>query len=637
MCGVMGIGGARGAELVRQFLPTLAHRGPDAEGIWHSPELTLGHRRLAIIGLDDGGRQPRVSQSGQSVVTFNGEIYNYLEIADRLEAVRRRRIDRRYDTAVLLEALEHWGIEILADFNGMFAFAWYRPAERRLILARDRWGKKPLFWGRVRLDDGSRALAFSSELSLFACLPGGPPEPDPLGVARYLVYDGMPDVRTVYRGVEKLPAGSWIELDPHGNRLGGGQYWQFEPRPAQVSVGDAKLQFANLLEESFSLRLRSDVPVGLFLSGGLDSSLLAAVWRKVRPHDTIRTFTVGFEERSYDERWSARLMAERIGAEHHVLVIDNAELERELNHVWERLSEPFADPSIVPMSLLCRFAREHVTVAIGGDGADELQAGYDPFRAWWPARMMETLLPRRMWYAAGKAVEWLSPTSDSNMSLRFIARHFSQGLLHSPQERIQGWMSSFPLWLAMNALHPDLAREVDVDEVLEPTRQAFAAAGNIGEVHAQIQTWIRTYLECSILTKVDRASMAHGLEVRAPYLDPRLAMFLADLPERLIFRGERGKVLMRRIAREILPPELLRKKKKGFGVPQAKWLRTILRERMEAALEETRRGGWFRFDVINRMWQEHLAGRADYRRALWNFLFSFPFQTRGVLAAESCL
>jgi asparagine synthase (glutamine-hydrolysing) len=185
----------------------------------------------------------------------------------------------------------------------------------------------------------------------------------------------------------------------------------------------------------------------------------------------------------------------------------------------------------------------------------------------------------------------------------------------------------------MNALHPDLARQVDVEEVLEPTRQAFVSAGNVGEVHAQIQTWVRTYMECSILTKVDRSSMAYALEVRAPYLDARLAKFLADLPASLIFRGGKGKFLMRQVAEKLLPAALLHKKKKGFGVPQATWLKTILRERMEAALEQTRHGGWFRYDLINRMWQEHLSGQADYRRALWNFLFSFPFQTSGVLTA----
>ena len=231
-------------------------------------------------------------------------------------------VDRRYDTAVLLSALEAWGTSILPDLNGMFAFAWYRPAERRLMLARDRWGKKPLFWGRVRLDDGSRVLAFSSELSLFTCLPGGPPEPDPLGVARYLVYDGMPDARTIYRGVEKLPAATWVDLDPDGNRLDGGTYWQFQPEPhADRRPPRRKSNSSSGLKQSFALRLRSDVPVGLFLSGGLDSSLLAAVWRQIRPHDTIRTFTIGFKEPSYDERWSAELMADAVDAEHHVLVI----------------------------------------------------------------------------------------------------------------------------------------------------------------------------------------------------------------------------------------------------------------------------------------------------------------------------
>ncbi len=632
MCGIMGIAGPRGPALVRQFLPTLAHRGPDSDGIWASPDLTLGHRRLAIIGLDEGGRQPMISPGGRSVITFNGEIYNYLEIADRLES-QGHQVDRHYDTAVLLAALEAWGVDILPEFNGMFAFAWYRPAERKLVLARDRWGKKPLFWGRARLDDGARALAFSSELSLFTGLPGGPPEPDPLGIARYMVYDGMPDVRTVYRGIEKLAAASWIELDLEGNRLGGGTYWKFEPDPQPVDVEEAEDRFLSHLKDSLRLRLRSDVPVGLFLSGGLDSSLLAAVWRMVRPNDTIRTFTVGFHEPSYDERWSAELMADAIDAEHHTLVIGERELHRELDSVWNDLSEPFGDPSIIPMSLLCRFAREHVTVAIGGDGADELQAGYDPFRAWFPARVMERVLPRKFWYMLAATVERMAPKTPSNMSLRFKARHFSQGLLHPPQERIQGWMASFPTWLAVQALHPDLARQVDLEEILEPTRRAFRDAAAVGEVHAQIATWIATYLECSILTKVDRSSMFHALEVRAPLLDPNLAQFLGNLPANLIFRGGKGKYLMRRVAAKQLPLALLKKPKKGFGVPQATWLRTVLRERMENALETTRRGGWFRYDVIDDMWQDHLAGRADYRRALWNFLFSFPFQSVGRTSA----
>ena len=547
--------------------------------------MALGHRRLAIIGLDDGGRQPMRSLSGRSVITFNGEIYNYLEIADRLEAAGHP-VDRRYDTAVLLSALEAFGTSILPDLNGMFAFAWYRPAEQRLVLARDRWGKKPLFWGRVRLDDGSRVLAFSSEFSLFTCLPGGPPEPDPLGVARYLVYDGMPAERTVYRGVEKLPAATWLELDPDGNRQGGGAYWQFEPHPTPIDAAEAETQFIERLKQSFALRLRSDVPVGLFLSGGLDSSILAAIWRQIRPADTIRTFTIGFNEPSYDERWSAELMADAVDAEHHELVIGERELEAQLDAVWDNLSEPFGDPSIVPTSLLARFAREHVTVAIGGDGADELQAGYDPFRAWRPARIMERILPRKLWYAATKTLERLSPNDPSNMSLRFKARHFSQGLLHPPAERIQAWLASFPVWLAMQALHPDLAREVNEEEILEPTRSAFLQAGAQGEIHAQMDTWVKTYLECSILTKVDRASMMYALEVRAPFLDPRLADFLANLPAELIFRCGKGKHLMRRVAERLLPLALLRKPKKGFGVPQATWLKTVLRERMEDALEQ---------------------------------------------------
>lgn len=629
MCGLIGIGGERGPELLPRFLSDLAHRGPDDEGRWTSPELTLGHRRLAIIGLDRGGRQPMVSPSGESVINFNGEIYNYLEIADRLEKEghgAQLGVDRRYDTAVLLAALETWGTAILPDLNGMFAFAWYRPRQRRLLLVRDRWGKKPLFWGRVDLGDNSKTLVFSSELRTFTNLPGGPPEPDPLGVARYLVYDGMSGSTTVYNGVAKVAAASWVELDPDGNPLDSGRYWQVPEEADAINPENARERFENDLRRSFDLRLRSDVPVGLFLSGGIDSSLLAATWRRLRPDDRVRTFTVGFDERSYDERSSARLMAEAVGAEHHEILATGADLERELDAVWNHLSEPFADPSILPMSLLCRFAREKVTVALGGDGADELQAGYDPFRAWRPARLMERVLPRALWYQAGKLAENVLPVNSANMSLRFKARHFTQGFLHPADERIQGWMAGFPLTQALSVMDPDLADAVDPEEVLAPTRNAFRAVAQRGELLSQINAWIQVYLECSILTKVDRAGMMHSLEVRAPFLDPGLAENLLRLPDALIFKGGKGKALMRRSAQHLLPPELLSKPKKGLGVPQAAWLRTILRERFEDCLTANRSGGWFRHESIDTLWRRHLAGRADYRRGLWTFLFAHPFQ-----------
>ncbi len=625
MCGILGIGGASGEKLVRALLPEIRHRGPDGEGVYASPELTLGHRRLAIIGLDDGGSQPMWSRSRRSVITFNGEIYNYLELADELER-EGREADRRYDTAVLLEALEAWGLDALPRLNGMFAFAWYRPEKRQLLLVRDRWGKKPLFWGCVRLGDGERALVFSSELRSFTHLPGGPPPTDPLGVVRYLVYDGLPGERTVYRDVFKVPAAGWVEVDPTGEVLGRGSYWELDLTPVAISAEEAEEHYLEELERSLELRLRSDVPVGLFLSGGLDSSTLAAVWRRIRPGAPVRTFTVGFEEPSYDERDSARQVAEAFGAEHHEIVATGADLERELEWVWENLSEPFGDPSIVPTSLVCRFAREKVKVALGGDGGDELQAGYDPFRAWRTARLLESVAPRRLWCQGLKLLERTLPVDPANMSWRFKVRHFGQGFLHPPEERIQGWMASFPLGEAFRVLKPELVAEVDPEEVLAPSRGAYEGFRGEGELKAQTATWIRTYLECQILAKVDRAAMSHSLEVRSPLLDPAVAATLLKLPPELIFRRGRGKVLMRRAAARLLPPEILKKPKKGLGVPQATWLKTLLRDRVEEALAKMRTGGWYDHAAIERLWREHLAGRADYRRSLWNFVFSFPFQ-----------
>lgn len=625
MCGILGIGGSRGPHLVRRLIGELRHRGPDGEGVRADPALTLGHRRLAIIGPDAGGNQPMVSASGDSVLVLNGEIYNYRELADALEA-RGKVPDRRYDTAVLLAGLETWGLDLLPRLDGMFAFAWYRPAAEQVVLARDRWGKKPLFWGRIRLDDGSRVLAFASELRLLARLPGGPPAVDPLGVARYLVYDGLAGTHTIYRGIRKLAAGSWMELDARGEVLASRRYFTFTPAPQPMAAGPAVVALRERLERAVLWRLRSDVPVGLFLSGGIDSSTLAALWRHLRPDDTIRTFTVGFEEDSFDERASARVMARAIGAEHREVVASGADLTQALEDVWARLSEPFADPSIVPTALLCRFAREHVSVVLGGDGADELQAGYDPFRAWGPSRLLELLVPRRFWQRALARLERLLPPSPANNALRFRVRHLAQGFAHPPEERVQGWMASLPLALALTAMKPELVAELEVEAVLEPSRRAFRRAREHGALYAQIATWVETYLECSILTKVDRASMLHSLEVRAPFLAPEVAGLLSSLPPALIFRRGHGKRLLRRLAGELLPAALMHKPKKGLGVPQADWLRTVLRGRVEAALEYARSGGWFDHATIAHLWHEHLAGRADYRRSLWSFVLASPFQ-----------
>ncbi len=626
MCGLIGVSGRAGRGLVERLVGDLAHRGPDDQGIWSSPELTLGHRRLTIIGLDRDGRQPMTSRSGKSLIVFNGEIYNYLEIADELESLGHP-CDRRFDTAVLLEALEAWGVSVLPRLNGMFAFAWYRPHRKRLLLVRDRWGKKPLFWGTFASAEGTRRLAFSSDLRTFARLPGGPPPPDPLGIARYLMYDGMPGERTVYRTVAKVAAASWVELDPGARVLDRGTYWRFEPRIEQVDPQAAVERAVSSLGDALELRLRSDVPVGLFLSGGMDSSLLAALWRRRRPDETIRTFTVGFDDASYDERQSARVMARAIESEHHEVVVSGSQLEDGLEAILDNMPEPFADPSIVPTSILCRFARQHVTVAIGGDGGDELQAGYDPFRAWSAARLLTAVLPGSIWNLGCRMAERLAPASTGNMSLKFKLHHFRQGLARPREERIQAWMASFPVRRVLAVMKPDLAATLDEEEIFEPTRRAFRAMCDAGELHAQIHTWIATYLECCILAKVDRASMMHSLEVRAPFLDPGVADSLTSLPAALIFHRGKGKILLSSMARELLPESLLAKPKKGLGVPLTTWFKTVLRDRMEQALSTSETGGWFDAEAIRRMRREHFEGRYDHRKALWNYLVSQPFQS----------
>jgi asparagine synthase (glutamine-hydrolysing) len=595
-------------------------------GLWNDDELALGHRRLAIIGLEAEGRQPRLRQNGDSVLIFNGEIYNYLELANELEAAGHP-VDRRFDTDVLQAALEAWGVGALERLNGMFALAWYRPRAKRLVLARDRWGKKPLFWGRVPVGAQHHpALVFGSELRLFTHLPGGPPPPNPLGVARYLLYGGMPGTETVYRGVHKVGAAAWIELDPTGTVLAEGRYWTFRRRPQAMSLDHAVERCESLVLDALRLRLRSDVPVGLFLSGGIDSSLLAWAWQKIAPQTPISTFTVGFDDPSYDERRFAAEMADRVGSRHLAVVVDEPRLLEELDRVWQHLDEPFADASVVPTSLVSRIAAEHVRVAIGGDGGDEHQAGYDPFRAWMPARWLRGALgPLAAPLVRG--LERLSPISDRNLSLRFKLHHFGRGLGLPPPTRLQGWLAPFAPGDLGRILDPDLAVGLDLDEVLEPTRLAYQAHQPQGDLSAQIEMWVATYLETAILTKVDRASMMHSLEVRAPFLDPALTEFFAELPDELVFHRGRGKVLLRALAKRHLPPALAHRPKKGFGIPVGRWLRTALRPRVEACLDRREPDGWFNRDAIRAMWQAHLDRRGEYRQELWAYLMSFPFRS----------
>lgn len=601
------------------------HRGPDGEGLWSDGMMALGHRRLAIIGPGAGGNQPMRSASGRSVICFNGEIYNYLELA---ECLRREGVqaNTRYDTSVLVEALERWGTDCLAELNGMFAIAWYRPELRRLTLIRDRWGKKPLYWGTVELPDGSRPLVFCSELGPIGRLPGGRPRPDPLGVARYLVYDAIVGERTVYRDVGKLPPGEWVDLDSSGTILNRGRFWRYAPRPRPGSVPEAREEYERLLIQAVKLRLRSDVPVGLFLSGGIDSSLVAAAWRRAMPEGEINSYTVGFEDPSFDESRFAREAANSVGAVHHEIVVTGRELEEEIDRVWRGLSEPFGDPSIVPTSLVCRLARRDVTVVLAGDGGDELQAGYDPFKAWAAAKALERILPPRCWRRLISAVERVLPVDERNMSLRFKLHHFGQGIVHPRNERVQAWLASFSVPEALAVMRPELAAEVNVDEILAPSRSAFEASLEGGELAAQQATWVETYLEGSILTKVDRASMLNSLEARAPLLDPSLAAFCAGLPRSLVFDRGRGKVLMRQVARDWLPADISSRRKKGFGVPVGTWLRGVLRERMEHFLSNQRNDEWFATERVRGLWRSFLAGEAECRKALWTFLFSQPFR-----------
>ena len=614
MCGIAGFvnGGDRAAEraVVETMTAELVHRGPDGRGARVEGPAALGHRRLSIIDVE-GGAQPLANEDGSIWVVCNGEIYNETELRPKLEAGGHR-YKTRSDTETLVHLYEDLGVEFVERLNGMFALALWDEPNDRLVLARDRMGQKPLYY--AELPGGG--IAFASQPKALLKHPQIPRALDPKSLARYLFYEYVPAPHSIWEGIRKLPRAHVLTWERGSIQVR--RYWTGE-RPATKSdappFDEAAEQFWDSFREAVARHRRSEVPLGVFLSGGIDSSSVAAALCELEPAAGVRTFSIGFDDPSFDESRHALEVARFLGTDHHRRTFSLAEFQTLLPEVSEWLDEPFGDASILPTHLLSRFARESVTVALGGDGADELMAGYPTFEAESAARLYKKLpRPARSLVEAAAA---RLPVDHRNFSLDFKIKQFLRGAAEPPPLAHQRWLGSFS--------GPELARLL-IDPVLdvetEHQAMAHALAPDGDPLERSLALYQETYLPEDILTKVDRASMARGLEVRAPFLDAQLVSQIQRLPSSYKYGGGQTKRLLKRAVSGRLPRTIPGRSKKGFGIPAARWLRGPLAPLLDRLLNPDRlkREGLFRPEEVARRIGEHQAGVRDHRKPLWTLL-----------------
>jgi asparagine synthase (glutamine-hydrolysing) len=625
MCGIAGIldstGPVDGGALER-MTNSLRHRGPDDEQ-YHLDQAStgrisvgLGFRRLAIIDLS-GGRQPMSNEDETLWLVCNGEIYNYPELRPELEA-KGHQFRTNCDVECLLHLYEEYGLESLKKVNGMFAVAIWDSRNETLFLARDRLGKKPLYYR-----DTPTQFLFGSEVKALLQHPACPRELDTKVLAKYLAYEYVPSPHCIFKGIRKVPAGHCLTWRKGQTNLT--RYWDlsFPANGTARNENEIAEELRSRLKEAVRLRLISDVPLGVFLSGGIDSSSVVAMMTELRPASQVKTFAIGFEEKSFDESHHARRVANFYGTDHHEEILKGQTLVDILPEVGAFLDEPFADASIIPTYLLSRFTRRHVTVALGGDGGDELFAGYPTFPAQRLARFY--LVPTGLHERVVRPLAELVPVSTANFSLDFKLKRFLRGAAYRPEIRDQVWIGSFTPEEQRSLLAAPVDNIMDYEDILNAEKNCTAT----NTLDRLIYLYCKFYLQDDILVKVDRASMACGLEARAPFLDYTFVDFTTSIPPSLKLKRLATKYILKQAMKEKLPPDILARGKKGFGIPVAKWFRSELRTLLQDTLSQDRikRQGLFDEHTISKLVNDHIRGTKDNRKQLWTlFMFQLWFE-----------
>lgn len=624
MCGICGIATRLTAppteSAIRVMCGSLVHRGPDDEGIVLRDGVGLGVRRLSIIDLQ-GGHQPIANEDETIWVVFNGEIYNHPEL--REELIKSGHLHRTHtDTEVVVHAYEQWGDACVERLNGMFAFAIWDGRQRRLLLARDRVGIKPLYY---RLEQ--QRLIFGSELKAVLRAPDIHREIDTSALRDYLALEYVPSPKTILGGIHKLAPGSLLSWHQEDGRHNSAQYWDVdlgagERKGRPGSLDDEAEALHSVLREVVRKELISDVPVGVFLSGGIDSSTVAAMMAELSPGN-VNSFSIGFTDASFDESRHARRVAQHLGTNHRELTVEPETVLDLIPTVTAALDEPLADASIIPTYLLCRFARQHVKVALGGDGGDELFAGYPTLQAHRIALVYNRLpgfLRRTVFPAMANRV----PTSMDDLSADFRIKRFVNGALLPLADRHLNWLGAFNRQERDQLLSADMEND-GASGVSEPgTASRFLNQELTDPLNRILYLDMKLYLENDILVKLDRASMLASLEARVPLLNVELIEHVARLPLSLKLRGLRTKFLLKRAMAGRLPADIVHRKKKGFGIPVAKWFQGPLKAVLldSVSPEKLRREGLFDHTMVDRLLDDHFAGRRDNRKQLWT-LFIF--------------
>jgi len=618
MCGICGFclpdDKRVNPKVLVEMASAIAHRGPDEEGYYVTAGIALGHRRLSIIDLDTG-KQPIHNEDKTIYIVFNGEIYNFPELKKELEE-RGHTFYTKTDTEVLVHLYEDMEEKCLEKIRGMFAFAIWDGRKHKLFLARDRIGIKPLYYAF----NGS-TLSFASELKSLLKAPFIDRRLDLESLRLYLTYDFIPSPYSIMRGIRKLLPGHYLIY--REGQLREGVYWDLDLRDKgekNSSEDDICQEIWSRFREAVRMRLISDVPLGVLLSGGIDSTSVIAALRE-EGIDNIKTFSIGFEDPSFDESTFARRAATFFGTEHYEEILDPQKLKDILPPITSLLDEPLADASIIPTFLLSQFTRRSVKVALGGDGGDELFAGYPTYQAFRLAQMYAKV---PSWLRRNLVERWAMklPVSFDNMSLDFRLKKFIKGVPYPPIIRNYVWLGTFT---------PQETEGILTTEVMDELRglDEFSILNNflcgkefdslLGEL---LFLDMKLYLQEGVLVKVDRASMANSLEVRVPFLDHQFVDFVTGLPERLKLKGLTTKYILKKTVKDKIPREVVFRKKKGFGIPAAKWIAGDLKGLFLDVFSEERlkKQGIFDAAVIQKLLEEHFSKRVDNRKKLWNLL-----------------
>jgi len=610
MCGVCGFIGKGGVKDLKRMMDALAHRGPDDQGMWCDPSSSvfIGHRRLSILDIAGGG-QPMWTSDHKLCVVFNGEIYNHMDLRHELKRCGYHFQTDHSDTEVLLHGYRKWGVNLPERLNGMWAFAIFDRTRNQIFISRDRFGKKPIFYTHQ-----NNTFVFASELNALTLHSAVNASFSKRSLQKYFAYGYIPAPLSIYQSIYKLPGGTNLLFDIAHFSINIRKYWDFLLTPSEaipIPKDPERVwgeQLRELLRRAVRRRLTADVPLGVFLSGGIDSSSITAFASEVPMSNGLQTFSIGFHEKSFDESHHARRIAETFHTQHYHEVLSLERAKRLLPGIVSRLDEPLGDASLLPTYLLCRETRKHVKVALGGDGGDELFAGYDPFKALRLAESFSRWMPRPVHIAIRMMVNLL-PVSHRNISLDFKLKRTLKGLSF-PKHL---WN---PVWMGPGDPYEigQLFREpVDPEDLYSEAVECWESCPHRNLVDKTLQFFTRLYLQDGILAKVDRAGMMNSLEVRSPFLDIELVDFVRKIPYNFKYRHGETKYILKRAMEPILPRNTVYRKKKGFGIPVGKWFKHDVLgwhgHRLPAHMDEA---------VVGRLKREHTTGKKDHRLLLWN-------------------